>query len=56
MYTVATWQLADTMDLRFLLWIPRGFVYVAIAAWLATFAGFARSALRTVFRSGVSEC
>ncbi len=50
MYSVATWQLADTMDLRFLMWIPRGFVYVAIAAWLATFAGFARSAFQTLFR------
>lgn len=51
MYTVATWQLADTMNLPFLLWIPRGFVYVAITAWLATFAGFGFSAFRTTRES-----
>ncbi len=50
MYTVATWQMADAMNLPFLLWIPRGFVYVAIAAWLTTFIGFCCSALRTLRR------
>jgi hypothetical protein len=39
MYTVSTHQLAQALDLPFLLWIPRNFVYIAIAAWLATFAG-----------------
>ncbi len=48
MYTVATWQLADAMNLSFLLWIPRGFVYVAIVAWIATFTGFTRSAIRSM--------
>lgn len=46
MYTVATWQIADAMNLQFLLGIPRVFVYVAIAAWLGAFAGFALSLLR----------
>jgi tellurite resistance protein TehA-like permease len=50
MYTVATWQLADAVNLPFLLWIPRGFVYVAVTAWVATFMGFAFS----LFRPGTS--
>ena len=41
MYTVSTHQLAQVLDLPFLLWIPRYFVYVALAAWMATFAGLA---------------
>ncbi|HEV2401370.1 MAG TPA: tellurite resistance/C4-dicarboxylate transporter family protein [Candidatus Sulfotelmatobacter sp.] len=40
MYTVSTFQLAQALDLPFLLWIPRCFVYIAVAAWMATFAGF----------------
>jgi tellurite resistance protein TehA-like permease len=39
MYTVSTYQLAQALDLPFLLWIPRSFVYIAVAAWIATFAG-----------------
>ena len=39
MYTVSTHQLAQALDLPFLLWIPHSFVYVAIVAWVATFAG-----------------
>lgn len=39
MYTVSTYQLAQALDLPFLLWIPRSFVYIAVAAWMATFAG-----------------
>src|SRR5215470_14848411 len=39
MYTVSTHQLAQALDLPFLLWIPHSFVYVALVAWLATFAG-----------------
>jgi tellurite resistance protein TehA-like permease len=39
MYTAATFRLAEALDLRFLLVVPRFFVYVAIAAWLAAFAG-----------------
>jgi tellurite resistance protein TehA-like permease len=39
MYTVSTYQLAQALDLPFLLWIPRYFVYIAVAAWIATFAG-----------------
>ena len=39
MYTVSTLQLAQALDLPFLLWIPHYFVYIAITAWLATFTG-----------------
>lgn len=39
MYTTSTFQLARVMELDFLFIVPRLFVYVAIAAWLATMAG-----------------
>src|SRR5215469_3784148 len=49
MYTVSTHQLAQALDLTFLLGIPRYFVYIALAAWIATFCGFLGTArkLRT---------
>lgn len=39
MYTACTFQLAKALDLPFLVAIPRGFIWVALAAWLLTFAG-----------------
>lgn len=46
MYTVSTFQLAKAIDVQFLLWVPRIFVYIALFAWAATFVGL----LRTIFR------
>ena len=43
MYAASTFDLAKTMDLPFLLWIPRVFVYIALIAWLATFASMLHS-------------
>ena len=42
MYSACTSRLLKVMDLPFLWWIPRVFVYIALAAWLAVFAGLLR--------------
>ena len=58
MYTVSTYQLAQALDLPFLLWIPRSFVYIAVAAWMATFAGLLWT-MRNLISStaqGAHEC
>ncbi len=49
-YAVATYRLADFWQLKFLFWVPRWFTYVALAAWLATFAGMTHA----IFRPRVS--
>jgi tellurite resistance protein TehA-like permease len=46
MYTVCTYRLAVVADLRFLMVVPRVFVFAAIAAWAAAFLGLLRTLAR----------
>ncbi|HZU37808.1 MAG TPA: tellurite resistance/C4-dicarboxylate transporter family protein [Gemmataceae bacterium] len=43
MYTASTYQLAQALDLPFLLLIPHYFIYVALATWAVVFAGMLAS-------------
>jgi tellurite resistance protein TehA-like permease len=45
MYTTATWRLAHEIGLPFLEAIPQVFVWVALTAWVLSFAGMLRAAL-----------
>jgi tellurite resistance protein TehA-like permease len=49
MYTVCTFQLSKALGYAPLMILPRVFVFLAPAAWLAAFAGLAR---RLLFRRG----
>ncbi|HWB69448.1 MAG TPA: tellurite resistance/C4-dicarboxylate transporter family protein [Solirubrobacterales bacterium] len=42
MYAVATYRMAESLNLEFLDFIPKVFLGLALAAWLATFAGLLR--------------
>jgi tellurite resistance protein TehA-like permease len=45
MYTVCTFQLSKAINFELLLFVPRWFIYIALAAWLATFIGLIHSLL-----------
>jgi tellurite resistance protein TehA-like permease len=53
MYTVCTFQLAKAMEMKFLFWIPRVFIYFALVSWVATFVGLTRAGVRAVLDSHV---
>jgi tellurite resistance protein TehA-like permease len=48
MYTVCTFRLAAAIDAPVLLVIPRVSIYIAVGAWLVTFAGLVHSLVRIV--------
>ncbi len=50
MYTACTFELAEAMKLDFLKPIPRYFIYLALAAWAATFYGFLKQFLKRLLQ------
>jgi tellurite resistance protein TehA-like permease len=50
MYTVATFRLAQAIDVAFLLAIPRVFVYAALGAWTSTMIGLLHEVVGHVLR------
>ena len=53
MYTVATFRLAEVLNMDFLLLIPQYFIYLALIAWTITFYGLI-SHLFTAFRKSLT--
>lgn len=50
MYTVCTFQLSNAIEFPQLLVIPRYFIYLALAGWIAAFFGLLRALIRNVPR------
>jgi tellurite resistance protein TehA-like permease len=46
MYTACTFRLTQVVDAGFLLFVPRAFIYVALAAWTLTLLGLLRRLAR----------
>ena len=53
MYTACTYRLAEAINLPFLFLIPKYFIYIAVEAWLLTFAGLADSLARSFRKAAV---
>lgn len=52
MYTACTYRLADALGIDWLHYIPRYFVWIALAAWTLVTAGLALAVVR-FFLSGL---
>ncbi len=52
MYTSATYRLAETLDLPFLVSVPRWSIAAALTAWILTFLGLSLSLARALLRAG----
>ncbi|MGH7101994.1 MAG: hypothetical protein ACREFJ_06310, partial [Acetobacteraceae bacterium] len=50
MYTVCTLQMAEALELKFLLFIPRYFVFAALGAWCLTFGGMLHEIITGMIR------
>lgn len=50
MYTVCTWRIVEALALRFLLFIPRYFVFAALGAWSLTFGGMLHEIIMGMIR------
>jgi len=50
MYTACTHQMIEAMQIEFLRFLPRIFVYIALAAWTTVFVGLVRDLLRHRYR------
>lgn len=53
MYTVCTFRLSEALQLPFVSIISRGFIFVALAAWLNTFLGMCNYLLRSSMKTDI---
>jgi hypothetical protein len=54
MYTTCTYRLTQVMHAEPLQWIPRAFIYIALAAWAVTLMGLLHELLFAKRREGRS--